>query len=931
MAALQLLVFDTRRGNKEGEENDKVLAGFPDTVSLLQQSSMAGLLQGLLLFTANFTTDPHLQWDVAETDSGTWVMHEAEPHLWFAALAARQWLPRHTSEHTLRSLLTQAHLLTTALCGSVQAMLDKDPGGGLARAGLQAVVGHLGRALGSPASWQHRELRNPLGDASLPPLLQLSSGAALAVQSLCNNLLLANVSGRQPVQGMLLLYGPYLLWSTLAARDTAALFALLATGLLHATSTSKSCKPTNGSQADGVNAAASDGGSPAAVHPDLRALDGGWWQQLPSGFLVQRGAKEARAAATAAAVDGAAQPAVPLVHLQHGPMGQGQGQVKGQQQQQQGSSGGDGQWVTHHLLPLLEGRLLLVMLLGTDTQLSAELLADLHDWVAGPAKQLATQIGDEVRESRSEASHLPGFRYLYQDSQQLASRTSPRIKVSAMSHHARTLAAAVRESLGAAPGMTALAQERGHAAAGATGIDSQAAAGAGLLRVASSFGARDSHTPDPSSSGNGSGTRSTGNCDGCEVLEVVARSSQDCWAYAAQPGGGRRLLAVRERRSERDLPEAAGVLQAFAEDNFLIALSLGVGMAPKLYAALFCVVAALLIARQLSTPAITIVGNVTIDLVDGKKALGGAVSYAAAVASAFGVRACIVTAAAPDVDLGTVFDGHDLVVIPSSHTLVFEHTYTFWGNHRKLRVPAQPNVTLSMRHLPARCRRARTLLLGPLMPADLDPASFVVAQPWWHALVGLPWQQVGLMAQGLQRQLDASGRVQPLRDPSPLLVDALGASTSVFLSDVETDTWPNTTVAQLAHRTSRFLVTRGKDGADEYVGCTAVTRHPVFQVSAVLDTNGAGDTFATAYMLAVAAGHASPVTVAHWAGGLAVSKPQACKPACVTGALQAGWSTMPASPRHGWLPVQRLLLLPPVRQLAQLLGLAAPRGAKAVP
>jgi hypothetical protein len=58
MAALQLLVFDTRRGNKEGEENDKVLAGFPDTVSLLQQSSMAGLLQGLLLFTANFTTDP---------------------------------------------------------------------------------------------------------------------------------------------------------------------------------------------------------------------------------------------------------------------------------------------------------------------------------------------------------------------------------------------------------------------------------------------------------------------------------------------------------------------------------------------------------------------------------------------------------------------------------------------------------------------------------------------------------------------------------------------------------------------------------------------------------------------------------------------------------------------------------------------------------
>ncbi len=31
----------------------------------------------------------HLQrprWDVAETDSGLWVMHEPEPHIWFAAV-----------------------------------------------------------------------------------------------------------------------------------------------------------------------------------------------------------------------------------------------------------------------------------------------------------------------------------------------------------------------------------------------------------------------------------------------------------------------------------------------------------------------------------------------------------------------------------------------------------------------------------------------------------------------------------------------------------------------------------------------------------------------------------------------------------------------------------------------------------------------------
>lgn len=269
-----------------------------------------------------------------------------------------------------------------------------------------------------------------------------------------------------------------------------------------------------------------------------------------------------------------------------------------------------------------------------------------------------------------------------------------------------------------------------------------------------------------------------------------------------------------------------------------------------------------------------------------------------------------------------------------------------------------------MRHLPARCRRARTLLLGPLMPQDMDPASFVAAPPWWHRLLGLRRRQVGLMAQGLQRELDASGRVRALQEASLQLRQALGPATSVFLSDVETEVWANGTVAALAARTRRFLVTRGKEGADEHLGRSQAVRHPVAevgspvgsaasaaparwparaagaaappclslmaaplaclaraaQVDAVLDTNGAGDTFATAYMLAAAAGHASPISVAHWAGGVAVSQPQACKPACVTEALRADWRNMPASRGRGWLALPS-----PLRHLAQLLGLVAPR------
>jgi formaldehyde-activating enzyme involved in methanogenesis len=168
---------------------------------------------------------------------------------------------------------------------------------------------------------------------------------------------------------------------------------------------------------------------------------------------------------------------------------------------------------------------------------------------------------------------------------------------------------------------------------------------------------------------------------------------------------------------------------------------------------------------QLLRPPLLIVGNLTIDVVDNKKVLGGAISYAAAVATAYGVKACIVTAAAGDADW-SAFEGHELHVVPTDHTLTFEHTYTWWGNHRKLRVLAKPNITLTMEHVPAHCRRARTVLLGPLTPSDLDAAAFVNhPQDWWDRLLGFK-QHVGYMAQGEQRALDSSGRVSAVKAPS---------------------------------------------------------------------------------------------------------------------------------------------------------------------
>jgi hypothetical protein len=155
---------------------------------------------------------------------------------------------------------------------------------------------------------------------------------------------------------------------------------------------------------------------------------------------------------------------------------------------------------------------------------------------------------------------------------------------------------------------------------------------------------------------------------------------------------------------------------------------------------------------------------------------------------------------------------------------------------------------------------------------------------------------------------------------------------SVFLSDVETGSWPNGTVEQLAARTARLLVTQGDKGADEFdaagnmrhippvpVGAgpsckapavsqvTRARRHAAgcadqellqgaqqgaasaprlllagpgpLQVEAV-DTNGAGDTFATVYMLALARGEKDPGVTASLAASRAVMQPQSCKPDC---------------------------------------------------
>lgn len=153
MSSFQLLVFDARRGNNEGEEAEKILGFYPDVTPERERISLAGLLQGLHMFRSSWAP-PEVRiislykrsiramheveteisssfhqagepFEISETDSSIWVAYEAEPGVFLALVASKSWLPRHVTQDSLLALLMHTHYLMRVLFCGVQFMLDK--------------------------------------------------------------------------------------------------------------------------------------------------------------------------------------------------------------------------------------------------------------------------------------------------------------------------------------------------------------------------------------------------------------------------------------------------------------------------------------------------------------------------------------------------------------------------------------------------------------------------------------------------------------------------------------------------------------------------------------------------------------------------------------------------------------------------------------
>lgn len=262
--------------------------------------------------------------------------------------------------------------------------------------------------------------------------------------------------------------------------------------------------------------------------------------------------------------------------------------------------------------------------------------------------------------------------------------------------------------------------------------------------------------------------------------------------------------------------------------------------------------------RGEATRRVVMIGPVTWDEIDGVRIPGGALSFAARTAEAFGVQLRLLVLAGADADLEAL-SGHEVVVIEGDATLTMVHDIA--DSERSIRVPITTGRTVGVADVPGGWSGCSDLVLAPLMPDELDARAIVEA---------VDAERLWVLAQGFQRVHAADGAISFLERPAAVLGELAGAATTVFLSNDETDPWAAGDVEALAARCGRVIVTQGEAGA-VVMSSGETIEVPPAAAEAVVDTTGAGDVFATAFLLALDGDDADAATAGRLAAGFAAA------------------------------------------------------------
>jgi sugar/nucleoside kinase (ribokinase family) len=226
-----------------------------------------------------------------------------------------------------------------------------------------------------------------------------------------------------------------------------------------------------------------------------------------------------------------------------------------------------------------------------------------------------------------------------------------------------------------------------------------------------------------------------------------------------------------------------------------------------------------------------LIGHVTKDVLDDGFTVGGTATYSALTARSFGCRVGVVTSADPDLDLDSVLRGVTVACQPSSATTTFQNIYVDGARQQFIRAVADD---IRPESIPEAWRHTPIIHVGPV---SQECCTDELMRLFSRALVGIT-------PQGWMRQWDEKGRVFPRLLTEPECILPVAQVVILSEEDVGGDL---SLVASYAQLVDTLVLTAGWKGSTVYHR-GQVRQFPAHDVHEV-DPTGAGDIFATAYLI----------------------------------------------------------------------------------